>query len=195
MVGTFVDCLHPEPNLAIGVLAENNLPHPMGDLGNDFHICCLKKSYSWKCLIWLPPTHTHTHRQCPNLNFSSSRISFLACAFARPVVRPDMGATRPDRGTVAMLLLCGGKDETMLWLHIVVCPPARQQAGIQAYLPGPRPRSTPGPCTRLGQGRTRCLGRQRQRQRGQRGRWQRAGLASHWKLRALEPTYVLDIGN
>ena len=54
-VGTFVNCLHPEPNLAIGVLAENNLPHPMGDLGNDFHICCLKKSYSWKCLIWLPP--------------------------------------------------------------------------------------------------------------------------------------------
>ena len=32
VVETFVDCLHPEADLAVAILAQNNLPHPVADL-------------------------------------------------------------------------------------------------------------------------------------------------------------------
>ena len=33
-------------------------------------------------------------------------VLIQTCALARPVLRPEIGATMPDPGTVAMLLLC-----------------------------------------------------------------------------------------
>ena len=51
---TFVDCLHPEANLAVTILAENNLPHPVGYLKTacSHLIHQLSQQIEIKCLIW-----------------------------------------------------------------------------------------------------------------------------------------------
>ena len=119
-------------------------------------------------------------------DFSGCFWLFFTCAFAKPVLKPEMGATRPDPGTVAMLLLYSGAIESFngnkfLKCDICLNAPAEQRAGIQACLPGLLPQSARGPCTRPGRGKTR---RQR-RQKGQR----ELVLALHWKLLVLEPRF------
>ena len=91
-------------------------------------------------------------------------VLIQTCALARPVLRPEIGATMPDPGTVAMLLLCFKKlllttDDKRHFCELhgekmpkVVWPPEQLQVGTQACLPAPRPLSTRAPCIRPGRG-------------------------------------------
>ena len=85
---TFVDCFHPETNFAISVFAKDNLSHPMVYLRkkNDLSKSKVSSSIIGLCLLKM--------------------VLIQTCALARPVLRPEIGATMPDPGTVAMLLLC-----------------------------------------------------------------------------------------